>query len=186
MDEFVVRRPKEADYVCAMSEEGYDDAGYISVLALESEITRRKTCKNRKYNPNITSKSGIEFLTGRDVPSMISTLPRDSYGISKQRSPAPLPRVVPPSSGKNPVEIPKRVPAIQVDSSPRTEHKNESDYEAPEINKDLNNNAELNSLEREICPEELTIGKYFGVLKALLILCSSQRGKFRPYKNEIK
>lgn len=161
MEELGAGRPKEADYVLAMSEDGYEDAGYISVLALECEITRRKTCKNRKYNPNITSKSGIEFLTKRDAPLMISTLPRDSLGISKQRSPAPLPRVVSPSPAKIPLEIPKRVPAIQVDDSTKSgqQHKNESDYEASESDKDLNNNTEINSSEKEICPRELTIGK---------------------------
>lgn len=143
-----------------MSEDDLDDAGYISVLALECEVTRRKTTKkNRKYNPNITSKSGIEFLTERDVPSMISSLPRDKNGMTKQRSPAPLPRVISPLSGKNTVEFPKHAPVIQLESSEKTESENGSDYKGLDSEKDLNNNSGVNSVEKVVCPEELTNGK---------------------------
>ena len=143
-----------------MSEDDLDDAGYISVLAIECEVARRKTTKkNRKYNPNITSKSGIEFLTERDVPSMISTLPRDKNGMSKQRSPAPLPRVIFPLSGKNTVEFQKPAPAIHLESSEKAESENGSDYKAVDSQIDLNNNSGVDSVVKVVCPEELTNGE---------------------------
>ena len=79
--------------------------------------------------------------------------------MSRQRSPAPLPRVISPSSGKNTVEFQKPVPAIHLESSEKAESENGSDYKAVDSQKDLNNNPGVDSVEKVVCPEERTNGK---------------------------
>ncbi|XP_028393970.1 uncharacterized protein LOC114518215 isoform X2 [Dendronephthya gigantea] len=142
------------EYVLPMSEDSkYDDAGYISVIALESEVDRRNSYrKQRKYNPNIPNKYGIEHLIEKDTPLLISTIPRESQGQCKNRSPAPLPRDLALLSGKPKTEVSKGLPAIQVDRGIEKEPGNGSD-EGLENSMDLNNNTDAECLE-EVNPDD--------------------------------
>ena len=143
------------DYVLPMAE--VRDAGYISVLALESEIHRRKTCrKDRKYNPNITSKCGIEHLYQKDVPLFLSTIPKDLHLPCKHRSPAPLPRDPTLLAGKIQGDVTKPVPAIHVDKGAEKGPATELDKDGI----DLNNNTDVDSLEKENFSGESADCKY--------------------------
>ena len=132
----------DGEYVLPMSEDGIEDGGYISVLALECEIDRRKTC--RKYNPNITNKSGIEYLIEKDIPSFMSTIPK-AFSRGKHRSPAPLPK---DATRFSQVDVSKALPAIHVDNGTERGSGGETDKVLESL-KDLNNNAEDESMETE-------------------------------------
>ena len=135
----------DGEYVLPLSEDGVEDGGYISVLALECEIDRRKTCrKNKKYNPNITNKSGIEYLIEKDIPSFLSTIPK-AFSRGKHRSPAPLPK---DATRFSQVDVSQALPAIHVDNGTERGSGGETDKVLESL-KDLNNNAEDESMETE-------------------------------------
>lgn len=137
------------EYVLPMSEDTEcEDVGYVSVIALECEVDRRKSYKKqRKYNPNITTKCGIEHLTGKGTPSLLSTLPHESQGQCKNRSPAPPPRDSALFLGKPKTEISRGFPTILVDCGMVKKPGNETDG-GLENSMDLNNNTDVEFLEK--------------------------------------
>lgn len=72
------------------------DGGYISVVALENEVTRRRTYRMKKLNPNVTSKTDLKNLTEKDKLLNISVLNSmtslKSTNQDKQRLPPALPK----------------------------------------------------------------------------------------------
>ena len=150
----------EGEYVLPMSEDGYKDAGYISVIALESEINLRKmTKKKKKYNPNITSKSGIEYLNEKDAPStLVSTIKTDVSSACKNRLPPPLPKLPAILSRKVQAEAATDVPQIHLDCDAKTKRDNEPE-KSIENDKDLNNNMDIESSEKENFSGEFAAGE---------------------------
>ena len=123
-----------------------EDVGYVSILALECEIDRRRSCKKeKKYNPNITNKCGIEHLAEKDTPSFLSAKPKDVTTILKRRLPAPLPKdATLLSAGKTQGDVSKAEPSNILENSEERE---------PGDGMDLNNNRDVDILAKESCTE---------------------------------
>ena len=140
----------EPTYDLPMSD--YEDVGYISVLSLECEIDRRQSCrKEKKYNPNVTNKCTIERLAEMDKPSLLSTIPKDMSVPFKRRSPAPLPKATTLFSSKIQGGVSKGVPALHPDNDGERE---------PGDGVDLNNNTDVDSLEKDSFSGECDDGEY--------------------------
>ena len=130
------------------------DSGYISVLALECEVSRQQSRRmDKKYNPNITNKAVIEHLIEKETPYFLRTIPKDHSSPYRNRSPAPLPKAAALLAKRN-SDPSQDVPAILVHSSGENipenglEEKVLEETVMCESQRDLNNNSKSNSLER--------------------------------------